>query len=58
MNYVFNDTKELSYGMDIAFQGDFGSHYKFNNEWQLVNQILKYLFYIDMMFTNFYNKYF
>jgi hypothetical protein len=37
MNYVFTDTKELSYGMDIVFQGDFGSHYKFNNEWQLLN---------------------
>jgi hypothetical protein len=34
MNYVFTNTKELSYGMDIVFQGDFGSHYKFNNEWQ------------------------
>jgi hypothetical protein len=28
MNYVFSDTKELSYGTDIVFQGDFGSHYK------------------------------
>jgi hypothetical protein len=32
MNHVFNDTKNLSYGMDIVFQGDFGSLYKFNNE--------------------------
>jgi len=37
MNYVFNDTKELSYGMDIVFQSDFGSRDTFNNEWQLVN---------------------